>query len=367
MENNLKIKWIVYCTTCSINKKIYIGVHKTNPDIYDYYLGCGCYANNSATYNRAKTVFQRAIQKYGVKAFTRSTIAIFDSEDDAYALEADIVNEEFLQRTDVYNTALGGKVGGQVILKIPCYQYNSEGVLIKEYDSYLTAARSLNRNLRTIQRAIKDKIKCAGYFFTNIKYNLLDVSKMHDYEGPFKIPVFQYDKSGKYECCYESIKEASKVLNYNDTCISRAIKLGIQYKEKYFTSVFDAEFSNAKSVQINQSKIYQYDTSGKYVASYKNMQEAKNKLGIKANIYRAIKLNQLCGGYQWRFEKFDNIAPIECKSGRARKIGKFDKDWNLIKEYKSLSECKKENGSGMQHVLNGRDQFAKGFRYKYLS
>ena len=56
-----------------------------------------------------------------MKAFTRSTIAIFDSEDDAYALEADIVNEEFLERTDVYNTALGGKVGGQVILKIPCY------------------------------------------------------------------------------------------------------------------------------------------------------------------------------------------------------------------------------------------------------
>nr|DAM35509.1 MAG TPA: GIY-YIG nuclease superfamily protein [Bacteriophage sp.] len=39
MENNLK--WIVYCTTCTINNKIYIGVHKTvNPEVFDGYLGC---------------------------------------------------------------------------------------------------------------------------------------------------------------------------------------------------------------------------------------------------------------------------------------------------------------------------------------
>lgn len=365
MENNLK--WIVYCTTCSINKKIYIGVHKTNPDIYDYYLGCGCYANNSATYNRAKTVFQRAVQKYGVKAFIRNTIAIFDNEDDAYALEADIVNEEFLKRQDVYNIALGGKVGGQVILRMPCYLYKANGNFIREFDSYLSASRYLNRNLRTIQRAIKDKTKCAGYFITNVKYSTLDTSKMHNYEGNFKIPVFQYDKDGKYECCYESIKDAARILSYDDTCIGRAIKLGIQYKEKYFTSVFDTEFSNAKSEEINHYEIYQYDLSGKYITSYRNMQEAKNILGIKANIYQAIKLKQVCGGYQWSFEKLEYISPIKPKSGRARKIGKFDKDWNLIKEYKSLAECKKENGSGMQHVLSGRNQFAKGFRYKYLS
>ena len=61
------------------------------------------------------------------------------------------------------------------------------------------------------------------------------------------------------------------------------------------------------------------------------------------------------------------LPPITSKSGRPRKVGKYDKDWNLIKEYNSLAECKRENGSGMQHVLSGRDEFAKGFRYKYLN
>ncbi len=365
MENDLK--WIVYCTTCSINKKIYIGVHKTDPNVYDYYLGCGCYANKSATYNKARTVFQRAVQKYGVKSFIRATIAVFDNEDDAYSLEADIVNKSFLQRNDVYNTALGGKAGGQAIVRIPCYLYSSEGSFIKEYDSYLSAARSLNRNLRTVQRAVKDRIKCSGYFITNVRYDVLDISKMHDYEGHYKIPVFQYDKNGKYECCYESIKDAARVSGFDDTCIGRAIKLKIPYKEKYFTSVFDPEFSNAKSEEINRSEIHQYDLSGRYIASYKDMQEAKNVLGIKANIYQAVKLKQICGGFQWSFERLERILAAEPKAGRARKIGKFDKEGKLVKEYRSLAECKKENGAGVQHVLSGRNDFAKGFQYKYLS
>ena len=190
---------------------------------------------------------------------------------------------------------------------------------------------------------------------------------MHSYEGPNKIPVFQYDQNGKYECCYDSIKDAAKILNLDDTCIGRAIKLGILYKNKYFTSVFNIEFSNAKNTEVTSREIHQYDLEGKYLASYKNMQQAKNALGIKTNIYQAIKLGQICGGYQWSFDKLDSISPATPKSGRPRKIGKYDKDWNLIKEYNSLAECKRENGSGMQHVLSGRDEFAKGFRYKYLN
>lgn len=366
MENNSKIKWIVYCTTCTINNKIYIGVHKTNPEIFDGYIGDDCWINRPSSYERGKCKFHYAVKKYGPKNFKRSTISIFNNEDDAYALEADIVNIEFLKRPDVYNTALGGKGGGASVQRIPCYQYDENGIFIKEFASYLDASIELSRNLRSIQRAIKDKHKCAGYFITNIKYEVLDLSKMHNYEGPNKIPVFQYDLNGRYECCYESIKDAARLLNYDDTMIGRSIRLGIPYKQKQFSSAFDLEYSNAKSTQITSTEIHQYGLDGVYIASYKNMQEAKNKLGIKTNIYQAIKLGQLCGGFQWSFEKLEAIAPVKPKSGRSRRIGKYDKDWNLITEYKSLAECKRENGAGMQHVLSGRDEFAKGFRYKYL-
>ncbi len=35
------MNYIVYKTTNKINGKIYVGVHRTNPDIFDGYIGCG--------------------------------------------------------------------------------------------------------------------------------------------------------------------------------------------------------------------------------------------------------------------------------------------------------------------------------------
>lgn len=35
------MNYIVYKTTNLINGKVYVGVHRTNPDIFDGYIGCG--------------------------------------------------------------------------------------------------------------------------------------------------------------------------------------------------------------------------------------------------------------------------------------------------------------------------------------
>ena len=103
----------IYKIINKTNNKIYVGVHGTeDPDKFDGYLGCGCYVQRPASYKKSKTVFQHAVNKYGVKNFIRATIKCFDVEDDAYKFEATIVNEEFIRRDDVYNTNLGGKEGG---------------------------------------------------------------------------------------------------------------------------------------------------------------------------------------------------------------------------------------------------------------
>lgn len=86
--------WIVYQTTNLINNKIYIGVHKTkDPNVFDYYLGNGIYINAPHTYEKSKTKFAHAVKKYGIKNFKRTTLQIFNNEEDAYHLEAKIVNE----------------------------------------------------------------------------------------------------------------------------------------------------------------------------------------------------------------------------------------------------------------------------------
>ena len=50
--------------------------------------------------------------KYGIKSFVRVVLKSFDDEDEAYALEELLVNEDFIRREDTYNIALGGRHGG---------------------------------------------------------------------------------------------------------------------------------------------------------------------------------------------------------------------------------------------------------------
>lgn len=366
MENN-SIKYIVYCTTNTINKKIYIGVHKTNPEIFDNYIGCGVYTNRPSTYERSITKFHYAVKKYGPKNFIRNTIAIFDNEDEAYLLESLIVDEKFILREDVYNMTTGGEGGKSSTTSIRVYRYDEKGNFIEEFSSIHSASLAINQSMASIQIALKNKTKCCNSFWTKIKYDTLDLNKMYNCEGPNKTPVFQYSKTGEYECCYESIRDAARILGIHNSNLGNAIKLGIMCNNKYFTTVFEINYSIAKSTKITSSEIHQYDLDGNYIASYKNMQEAKNKLGIKSNIYQAIKLGRTAGNFQWSFEKFDKITKFQTKSGRSKKVGKYDKDWNFIKEYPSLQKAKEENGVSVAKVVSGERDFCKGFRYKYLN
>ena len=71
------MKWIVYQTICTVNNKIYIGVHgTTDPDVFDGYIGNGIKIGNSL--NTPKTIFQKALKKYGYSSFERKTLFVFD-------------------------------------------------------------------------------------------------------------------------------------------------------------------------------------------------------------------------------------------------------------------------------------------------
>lgn len=81
----------------NINGKIYVGVHKTKV-IDDGYMGSG-------------KAIKAAILKYGIKNFTKTILQNFDSQESMFAREKEVVNEQFLNRDDVYNLRRGG-LGG---------------------------------------------------------------------------------------------------------------------------------------------------------------------------------------------------------------------------------------------------------------
>lgn len=86
--------YVIYQITNKVNGKVYVGAHKMKSK-HDYYMGSG-------------VLIRKAIKRYGIKNFERTILHTFDNAEDMYIKEAEIVNDEFLKRTDVYNLKTGG-------------------------------------------------------------------------------------------------------------------------------------------------------------------------------------------------------------------------------------------------------------------
>ena len=355
------MKYIVYCTTNLINKKIYIGQHLTeNPDKWDYYLGCGCYANKPSSYNKPKTAFQYAVQKYGPDNFKRVVIKSYDTLGEALALEAELVDKTFLARKDVYNEVLGGSIGDSTT-SVKCYQYDLEGNFVAEYDSQQKASLAIGKGFTTIKRAIKEKIKAADHFWSLEKVDKLDLSLFKTSTN--RIPVFQYSETGEYDCCYESVADAARVNNAASTNITRSCKLGYKCNGKYFSYEFYNSFDVAKQESIKHRKVYQYSLKGDFIQEYDSYLDAQKSLN-KTGLNTALRLGRTFANFQWKFEKLDKIDSVETKSS-ARKVGQYDLEGNLIKVYNTVTECTKDF-SGCRHVLHGKRKTSGGFIFKYI-
>ena len=90
---------ILYRVTNKLNYMEYVGIHSTINIKKSRYIGSG-------------KLLKEDIKKYGRTNFVFQIIEFFDSREKAKLKEKKIVNEQFVERKDTYNIALGGGGGG---------------------------------------------------------------------------------------------------------------------------------------------------------------------------------------------------------------------------------------------------------------
>ncbi len=293
-------KYIVYITINLCNGKFYIGTHKTNPETFDGYIGCGIYRASQANEDYP---FHRAVKKYGYDNFKRTTLRVFETQEEAYAFEAELVTQTLLRSKNCYNIQKGG-YGGTGFTSKKVYQFALNGNFMKVWNSVKEASTTLNiSHIDSVCRGERDS---AGGFYWSYekKFNYIPYNNCR--------AIAQYTPSGKFIRSWTSEKEAQIALNIVN--IHRAIKMKILcggYQWKDFSgdsSDIDPLVSKRGLREAFKSKIEQLDQSRSLVRVWNSLEELEANGFKKVYVRAVIKGNQnTYKGYIFRLQDSDIV------------------------------------------------------------
>lgn len=361
-----KLKYIVYQTINIVNNKIYVGVHGTkDPNVFDGYLGNAVNINYPSTYKNPKYPFQYAVKKYGTSAFKRSTLFIFDKEELAYEKEKEIVNEEFIKRSDTYNLALGGWHVRYSPHRSYIFQFNIDGSLIKRWESVYEVAEYFKSWKQSFYSAINYKQRLHGYY-----WSYSDKINIQEYSNPNNSrKVYKYNKEGKCIAIYDTIGIAAKENNTQPGHIIQRIKTGMFSEGNYYYSytLYDVYIPKPR-LDLKGKNVFLYDLQGKFVEEI-SVKDLKKKYDI--HTYKEISniiLNKTSlQGYQIRLTYSDSIEEYKPKN-KKRAVEVYKVTGEFVQEFDSVSKaCKTLNldSSTVSKILRGCAKSTKGYTIKY--
>ena len=360
METGNQVKSIVYLTVNTVNNKIYVGIHITNkPFEFDGYYGNGITGTSCYHFKHPKTLFQRACKKYGLNVFRRYTLFVYDTYEEAQEMERQIVTEEFVNRPDTYNIALGGGAGRVPEAEIPICQYDLQGKFIQKFRSKNEAARQVGCNIMSIISAELAKGVCQNFYWSQLEVPILDIT---NYIEPIK-EIYIYNLDGTYLMALPNKAACAKKFGVNLSCINRAVDNGYKSAGHYFSYEKVDKFIPVKKKRTISKEYSQYTLEGNYIQTL-SVQDVKKLLGKDAyKLPSALKEHYSCGGFLWSKEKADSIKPL--KAERKKKIAQYDLNGNLIKIWDSYRECA-EQFHNLRYVLKGARNQTKGYCFRYI-
>ena len=303
------MKYIVYITINLCNGKFYIGVHRTNPNTFDGYIGCGIYRASQATKDY---VLHKAVRKYGYENFKRTIIKIFPDNEEgrkqAFELEAILVNETLLKSKSTYNTALGGRETENLMKTV--YMFDLNGNYLRSFKSAREAAAYIQPdNQDNARSAIKNN--CLGTTSSSYGY-FWSYTKEFTYKNECMKEVAQYTINGKFLRTFKSITEAEVALSLNN--IAQAIhKKGSAggYQWRYF----EGDTSDIPTLVNVKTKnlflpIIMLDKSGKIIKKFDCVKQCVNEYPelsasqINRVLNKTIKSHK---GYTFKYQDDDIV------------------------------------------------------------
>lgn len=303
------MKYIVYITINLCNGKFYIGVHRTNPNTFDGYIGCGIYRASQATKDY---VLHKAVRKYGYENFKRTIIKIFPDNEEgrkqAFELEAILVNETLLKSKSTYNTALGESTTENLMKTV--YMFDLNGNYLRSFKSAREAAAYIQPdNQDNARSAIKNN--CLGTTSSSYGY-FWSYTKEFTYKNECMKEVAQYTINGKFLRTFKSITEAEVALSLNN--IAQAIyKKGSAggYQWRYF----EGDTSDIPTLVNVKTKnlflpIIMFDKSGKVIKKFDCVKQCVNEYPelsasqINRVLNKTIKSHK---GYTFKYQDDDIV------------------------------------------------------------
>lgn len=353
------MKYIVYLTTnlkSQINgiNRIYVGVHKTeNPDIFDGYLGCGVKINSPSTYMNPKTPFQYAVKKYGISSFKREILYIYDTLEEAYLKEAEIVDSQFIKQSFTYNVVLGGHGGDIVDPKVHClpvYQFTLEGKLVNYWETTLDASDFYGCTVSKITKAINGYYESLGFFWS--RKNNIDI---HKYMSDHKKYTYLYNKDGKLVNEFISRTECAKYLNCAPQSISKAVKLQQPIKNHYVSDTILDIFIPKPRISLKNKSYYIYDINNNF---YGNLSKEDVLKTLKITTWKKFDsiLNSNGGWYKDFYVSTKAVDKVPSKKLPTKMVDVYTKEGNLIETLFSVKEVKIKyqlNSSQITKLLKG--------------
>lgn len=365
MENNFK--YIVYQTINIVNNKIYVGYHKTkDPNIFDGYIGNGVNINYPSTYMNPKWPFQKAVKKYGTSNFKRSVLYIFDTEEEALKKEAEIVNIDFVNRTDTYNIIKGGIISPNYYVRNKIYQFDRDGIFVKEWNDVYEISDFYETWKESVYSAINNKQRLYNFYWSyNKEININQYSSPTDSKK-----VYKYNKSGKCIQIYNSLYEAYKENGYKSASeLTNRISEGALTKGYYYSFELVEQFIPMKCVDLKNKTFYLYNLNGEFIREINTLKNLRTHLEITSNsrIKTAIFSKKPLKDVLITLEKVDKLQPY-VKPNNKKTVLLYTISGEFIKEFESITKLCKEyslDGSTVRKILRGCGKQTKGYTVKY--